>query len=265
KKIKNILKENKNNIYNGILSINKNIPIGIEMITSSFNFNDKEALQNFSVYLNNEPKSVFYNNPNNRKINKVNGDNYLYVSVDDFLFLYKGAVMLADFFKYGNQFYLIQVFLGIKFNEELENINGEILLSLDDNSLKATLKDTQKLKKIFKKLHIDDSDFFSIDEEKKILDINLSFKNTNISNGLKNKKIIDKEIIMNKNQFISGELSLNKIQEFIINQYKFADFYNHVKINIKGEKKLIKIQFISPYDKFVEEIKRNITKNKNIL
>ncbi|MDR3258249.1 MAG: hypothetical protein LBT51_01365, partial [Fusobacteriaceae bacterium] len=31
KKIKNILKENKNNIYNGILSINKNIPIGIEM------------------------------------------------------------------------------------------------------------------------------------------------------------------------------------------------------------------------------------------
>jgi hypothetical protein len=263
KKIKNILKDGKNNIYNGILSVNKNMPIGIEMITNSLNFNKKEATQNISVYLDNEPQSVFYNNQNNRKINKVTGDNYLYVSVDDFLFLYKGTLLLADSFKYGSQFYLLQAVTGIKFNHELENINGEILLSLDDNSLKIALKDPQRLKKIFKNFNIDESEFLSVDEENKIADIKLHLESENVSHELKNLK--NKEIKMDKNQFVSGEISLAKIQEFITEKYKMPDYYNHVKINIKGEEKLIKIQLISPEDKFIEEIKRMITKNKNIL
>lgn len=259
KNLETIIKENKSNLYTFIYNNNKTKELGLDFITLTATLKNKEIFQNVKFHLNEVIYSFLDYQPSKRRLKDFIINDSIYISMEDFSKLEKivfNQYGLDD--SMGSAFAMGAAFLGVDIKKELQNIDGEILVDLNNKKIIVALKDVEQTKKLYGKLGklmMSNDRIANIDSDKKILTINL---------GLDKETVTQKDVYIRKEQFLYAHITPSKAKE--INSSEILDWDNDIikrDIIVKGINRVIEIETTITKENLLEHINYYREKIKN--
>lgn len=233
-KIEEILDENKNSDFGVLVYNNSKYPAtGIEAAAATLDLNKKEGKVDIKIYGIQDVFVGFDAQPKERKILKYVDKNKLYISMENFENLEK---LIFNKYIFGNKEAITMMWqgmFGITPQEILQEIDGEVILDLENESAMIPFKTGKNLSKLQDLL--------------KIFNSNVITNNNILIYGENAFKENSSPYIIEDKQFITGEFELSAIS-------KSKDL-SGIDLRVKGIGSEIDIEVTIPYEKIKKEIK----------
>lgn len=233
-KIEEILDENKNSDFGVLVYNNSKYPAtGIEAAAATLDLNKKEGKVDIKIYGIQDVFVGFDAQPKERKILKYVDKNKLYISMENFENLEK---LIFNKYIFGNKEAITMMWqgmFGITPQEILQEIDGEVILDLENESAMVPFKTGKNLSKLQDLL--------------KIFNSNVITNNNILIYGENAFKENSSPYIIEDKQFITGEFELSAIS-------KSKDL-SGIDLRVKGIGSEIDIEVTIPYEKIKKEIK----------
>lgn len=265
KNVETIIKENKSNLYTFIYNNNKTKELGVDFITLTATLKNKEIIQNIKFHLNETIYSFLDYQPSKRRLKNSITNDSVYISMEDFSKLEK--VIFNQYgldTSMGSAFSLGIAFLGVDIKKELQNIDGEMLIDLNNGKISIALKDVEQVKKLYGKLGklmISNDKIVNIDSDKKILTINLGLDEKNNDGST---QLVKNETYIRKEQFLYAHITPSRVKE--INTSEILNLNNNLikkDIIIKGVNRVIEVETTITKENLLEHINYYREKIKN--
>lgn len=265
KNVETIIKENKSNLYTFIYNNNKTKELGVDFITLTATLKNKEIIQNIKFHLNETIYSFLDYQPSKRRLKNSITNDSVYISMEDFSKLEK--VIFNQYgldTSMGSAFSLGIAFLGVDIKKELQNIDGELLIDLNNGKISIALKDVEQVKKLYGKLGklmISNDKIVNIDSDKKILTINLGLDEKNNDGST---QLVKNETYIRKEQFLYAQITPSRVKE--INTSEILNLNNNLikkDIIIKGVNRVIEVETTITKENLLEHINYYREKIKN--
>lgn len=265
KNVETIIKENKSNLYTFIYNNNKTKELGVDFITLTATLKNKEIIQNIKFHLNETIYSFLDYQPSKRRLKNSITNDSVYISMEDFSKLEK--VIFNQYgldTSMGSAFSLGIAFLGVDIKKELQNIDGELLIDLNNGKISIALKDVEQVKKLYGKLGklmISNDKIVNIDSDKKILTINLGLDEKNNDGST---QLVKNETYIRKEQFLYAHITPSRVKE--INTSEILNLNNNLikkDIIIKGVNRVIEVETTITKENLLEHINYYREKIKN--
>lgn len=233
-KIEEILDENKNSDFGVLVYNNSKYPAtGIEAAAATLDLNKKEGKVDIKIYGIQDVFVGFDAQPKERKILKYVDKNKLYISMENFENLEK---LIFNKYIFGNKEAITMMWqgmFGITPQEILQEIDGEVILDLENESAMVPFKTGKNLSKL--------QDLLKIFNSNVITNNNILIYGENVFKENSSPYIIEDK------QFITGEFELSAIS-------KSKDL-SGIDLRVKGIGSEIDIEVTIPYEKIKKEIK----------
>lgn len=233
-KIEEILDENKNSDFGVLVYNNSKYPAtGIEAAAATLDLNKKEGKVDIKIYGIQDVFVGFDAQPKERKILKYVDKNKLYISMENFENLEK---LIFNKYIFGNKEAITMMWqgmFGITPQEILQEIDGEVILDLENESAMIPFKTGKNLSKL--------QDLLKIFNSNVITNNNILIYGENVFKENSSPYIIEDK------QFITGEFELSAIS-------KSKDL-SGIDLRVKGIGSEIDIEVTIPYEKIKKEIK----------
>lgn len=232
-KIEEILDENKNSDFGVLVYNNSKYPAtGIEAASATWDLNKREGKVDVKIYGIQDVFAGFDVQPKERKILKYADKNKLYISMENFENLEK---LIFNKYIFGNKEAITMMWqgmFGITPQEILQEIDGEIILDLENESAMVLFKTDKNLSKLQDLL--------------KIFNRNVTLKGNILIYGHDMFKENSFPYIVEDKQFVTGEFELSAISK--------AKELAGVDLKVKGIGNEIDLEVTVPYEKLKNEI-----------
>lgn len=232
-KIEEILDENKNSNFGVLVYNNSKYPAtGIEVASATWDLNKSEGKVDVKIYGIEDVFADFDVQPKERKILKYADKNKLYISMENFENLEN---LIFNKYIFGNKEAITMMWqgmFGITPQEILQEIDGEIILDLENESAMIPFKTDKNLLKLQELL--------------KIFNENVTLKGNVLIYGQDMFKENNSPYIIEDKQFITGEFEISGISK--------AKELAGIALKVKGVGNEIDIEITIPYKKLKKEI-----------
>jgi len=276
KEVREILDDNRKKLLTALWFFPEN-GLGLTALSFSNYAKNEVFYQDAVLYFREEVDAPVFEGSDKRKLARVKGDAWAYLSLRDYsdlnriLLLYdfftslgespeKARDVLSGPYRVSNStkeaLFFLQLLSGITLEDELKNIDREILLSVDEKTLAIAVKKTDRVKKIVRKIDIS-KESVAIDEDKKTVRIMLPFLK---DLAAVNPTLQDRIPELAKNQFLAANIPMGTVTPLLPEDWSWLSAFRNIEITGQGREIRIHTSCnLEDYNRAVENIRE---KNK---
>ncbi|MDR1832614.1 MAG: hypothetical protein LBQ97_07795 [Fusobacteriaceae bacterium] len=268
-RIRSLITEQEKKFVTAVYDFPGENALGLDMAAATLDAGALTFTAEALLLFDREIVSPFYDSSDERKLTKLKGTSWIYLSLRNFsdieaiLMTYdvltelgddpeKAARMLSGPYRVNNStkeaLFFIELLSGVSIAKELANIDREILFSPDERTLSAALKDTDRAGKLTGKLKVG-GDALTVDAAKKIVNVKISALNMLPSPAEPTAETL---IPVLKKQFFSARIATSLLTPFLEDGWEALRMFP--EISGKGSGNRVEIKASCTLEAYAREL-----------